>query len=284
MNAHINRDLAVALVASCNHAEVSPEEGSPQHADYLRINQLLATVESEVKHEYLGGYLHTIDRIVHRVHRLDDVVAMWDITRARDAAWTNAEALWALRGNESLANRYISTLDRTVGLASRGLLNPADTWVARVGRFFHLCWPSRLGRQRYGLEQLQSPVHLENAAAAAGVATSVTESPSAKVAPQCSAHGILLNALLGIASELNELVQTLAPGVAGPQCTSVAGSGAASRGVEAAGIEPTKHSRRRVRRYGQRGWRDFPALAGGALMWQRGSADATVVAAIEDRF
>ena len=138
MNAHINRDLPVALVASCRHAGVSPEEGSPQHADYLRINQLLATVEGEVKDEYLGGYLHTIDRIVHRVHRLDDVVAMWDITRARDAAWTNAEALWALRGNEGLANRFISTLDRTVGLASRGLLSPADTWVTRVGRFLHL--------------------------------------------------------------------------------------------------------------------------------------------------
>ena len=138
MNAHINRDLPVALVASCQHSGVSPREGSPQHADYLRLNQLLATVESEVKHEYLGGYLHTIDRIVHRVHRLDDIVAMWDISRARDAAWTNAEALWALHGTESLANRYLSTLDRTVGLASRGLLNPADTWVARVGRFLHL--------------------------------------------------------------------------------------------------------------------------------------------------
>jgi hypothetical protein len=138
MNAHINRDLPVALVASCRHAGISPENGSPQHADYLRINQLLATVEAEVKHEYLGGWLNSIDRIVHRVHRLDDVVAMWDITRARDAAWTNAQALWALRADEGLANRYVSTLDRTVGLASRGLLNPADTWVARLGRFLHL--------------------------------------------------------------------------------------------------------------------------------------------------
>jgi Family of unknown function (DUF5995) len=139
MNAHINRDLPVALVASCQHAGVSPEEGSPQHADYLRINQLLATVEGEVKQEYLRGWIHTIDRIVHRVHRLDDVVAMWNITRARDAAWTNAEALWALRANESLATRYVSTLDRSVGLASRGLLTPADTWIARLGRFLHLC-------------------------------------------------------------------------------------------------------------------------------------------------
>jgi len=77
-------------------------------------------------------------REARRVLADGGVLAMWDITRARDAAWTNAEALWALRGTESLANRYLSTLDRTVGFASRGLLNPADTWVARVGRFLHL--------------------------------------------------------------------------------------------------------------------------------------------------
>jgi hypothetical protein len=63
---------------------------------------------------------------------------MWDITRARDAAWTNAEALWALHGTESLANRYLSTLDRTVRFRQPRLLT-CDTWVARVGRFLHLC-------------------------------------------------------------------------------------------------------------------------------------------------
>jgi hypothetical protein len=138
MNAHINRDLPVALVASCQQAGIGLEEGSPQHADYLRVNQLLASVEDQVKQQYLSGWLHTIDRIVHRVHRLDDVVAMWDISRARDAAWTNGEALWALRDNRELANRYLATLDRTVGLAGRGLLGPADTWVGRLGRTLHL--------------------------------------------------------------------------------------------------------------------------------------------------
>jgi Family of unknown function (DUF5995) len=63
---------------------------------------------------------------------------MWNISRARDAAWTNAQALWALRADHDLVDRFISTLDRSVGLASRGLLTPADTWVARLGRFLHL--------------------------------------------------------------------------------------------------------------------------------------------------
>jgi hypothetical protein len=68
------------------------------------------------------------------VHRLDDVVAMWDIARARDAAWTNAEALWALRSAPAVYQRYLAALDRSVGLAGRGLLTPADTWIGRLKR------------------------------------------------------------------------------------------------------------------------------------------------------
>jgi len=122
MNAHINRDLPVALVATCEAAGVALEEGSPQHADFVRVNGVLAAVEAEVKAQYVPHRLHWLDFLVHRFHRLDDVVAMWDVARARDAAWTNAEALWALRHDRALAARFLDTLDRTVGLAGRGLL------------------------------------------------------------------------------------------------------------------------------------------------------------------
>ena len=55
-------------------------------------------------------------------------------TPARDAAWTNGEALWALRDEPELSARYLLALDRTVGLTARGLLVPADTWLQRLGR------------------------------------------------------------------------------------------------------------------------------------------------------
>ncbi len=138
MNAHINRDLPVALVTTCREFGISPVEGSSQHADYERINQLLATVEARVKRQYLSGWLRSIDRLLHRVDRLDDVVAMWDISRARDAAWINAEALWAVRDNADLFDRYLATLDRMVGFAGRGLLVPADTWSQRFARTLRL--------------------------------------------------------------------------------------------------------------------------------------------------
>jgi Family of unknown function (DUF5995) len=132
MNAHINRDLPVALVACWHELGLSASDQS----DFERVNDVLAQVEGKVKQQYLGGPLRALDRLLHRVHRIDDVVAMWDIRRAREAAWVNAQALWALRGDERLAANYIAVLDRSVGLASRGLLEPADTWLQRLGRVF----------------------------------------------------------------------------------------------------------------------------------------------------
>jgi hypothetical protein len=134
MNAHINSDLPVALVSTCRELGVTLEEGSRQHTDFERVNDLLAAVEDEVKSQYLTGWLRTLDRLVHRVDRIDDVVAMWNVRRARDAAWTNAQALWAIRDDETLSGDYLATLDRMVGLAGRGLLVPADTWLQRLAR------------------------------------------------------------------------------------------------------------------------------------------------------
>ena len=134
MSAHINRDLPIALVATCRELGIDLEEGSPQHADYVRVNGVLAKIEEQVKAQYLTGWLVRLDRLVHRIYRLDDVVTMWNIDRARDAAWVSAEALWALRDEPELSARYLDTLDCTVGMTARGLLVPADTWLQRLGR------------------------------------------------------------------------------------------------------------------------------------------------------
>ena len=134
MNAHINRDLPVALVGWCAHAGLDLGGHTPEHADFERVNRLLAAVEAHVKAQYLSGWLNELDRLIHRVHRIDDVVAMWDVAHARDAAWTNGQALWALRDDEELARQYLNTLDRTVGFAGRGLLIPADSWLGKLRR------------------------------------------------------------------------------------------------------------------------------------------------------
>jgi hypothetical protein len=41
---------------------------------------------------------------------------------ARQAAWTNGEVMWHLRGIGLIERTYLATLDRSIGFASRGLL------------------------------------------------------------------------------------------------------------------------------------------------------------------
>jgi Family of unknown function (DUF5995) len=137
MNAHINRDLPVALVATCGELGVELRRGSDEHADYLRVNHVLVETEARVKRDFATGALAVVDEALGAA---DDAIAMWNVARARDAAWVNAETLWALRGAGEVRERYLRTLDGMVGLAGRGLLRPGvrqslrRRLLARFGR------------------------------------------------------------------------------------------------------------------------------------------------------
>lgn len=119
MNAHINRDLAVALVDTFRPAGAWPAKASAARADYDRVNDVLASTEGEVKSLFEGELLAEIDRDLGNV---DDILALFSIRRARDAAWTWGETLFALDAHPILASETLLALDRTAGLASRALL------------------------------------------------------------------------------------------------------------------------------------------------------------------
>jgi hypothetical protein len=121
MNAHINRDLPVALVSTCDELGVPLRRGGDEHADYLAVNGLLVETEARVKRDFATGLLGVADEAFGAA---DDAIAMWNVARARDAAWVNAETLWTLRGAGEVRERYLRTLDGLVGLAGRGLLRP----------------------------------------------------------------------------------------------------------------------------------------------------------------
>lgn len=123
MNAHINRDLPLALVTVARERSVDLEHARAQHADYVKVNELLDQTERKVKRWFSTGFVAVVDVALGSD---DDRLAMWDVRRARDAAWVQAQALWALRGVPALQKRYLVTLDRTVGFAGRGLLVPLE--------------------------------------------------------------------------------------------------------------------------------------------------------------
>ena len=119
MNAHINRDLPLGVVAVLDAAGVEPDRDSPQYRDYARVDERFEGVLDAVKARLRDELVGCADDALGRV---DDVVAIWSVGRARSAAWTNAEALWHLRSHERLAGAFAGSLDRFTGLGSRALL------------------------------------------------------------------------------------------------------------------------------------------------------------------
>jgi hypothetical protein len=121
MNAHINRDLPVALVRTFSSLAIPMARPSPQAQDYDRVNDVLAATEPSIVDSYFTPLLESLHR---EAHGLDDVVANWSVGEARGAAWTNGSALWFLRGQDALSADCLDALDGIVGFAGRGLLVP----------------------------------------------------------------------------------------------------------------------------------------------------------------
>ncbi len=120
MNAHINHDLPIAVVQTCKELGVAPQDGSPQHADYQRVNGLLAQVEGQVAGWFETGLIADVVDITPK--DVDNALAMWSITDARDLAWSHAKLLWRLRDDPALADAYGDVLARLVELSGRGVL------------------------------------------------------------------------------------------------------------------------------------------------------------------
>lgn len=121
MNAHINHDLPLAVVTTCTEFGIEPENNTPQQRDFERVNPLLQKVEGEVKGFLATGLVGAIDQSLGRV---DDVIAIWNVIKARETAWNNAEVLWHLRQTKLPRQLLLRNLANLVELSSRGLLLP----------------------------------------------------------------------------------------------------------------------------------------------------------------
>jgi hypothetical protein len=121
VNAHINRDLPVAVVSACRALSRCPSHGSTEYADYCSVNATLETLVQTAKQQ-LGVRL--LGEALPEVSHLEQTLAAFSVTAAREAAWNNAEMLWILRGFPAIASRALNTLDGLTTLASKALLVP----------------------------------------------------------------------------------------------------------------------------------------------------------------
>ena len=120
LNAHINRDLCVAVVTTARTLDTSPDAGS-HHDDFEKVNAVLGELNESIRESFETGILLELDR---RVDGLDNLVANFSISAARQVSWDNAQTLWHLRDREFLADQFLDGLDRFTAFAGRVLLTP----------------------------------------------------------------------------------------------------------------------------------------------------------------
>jgi Family of unknown function (DUF5995) len=120
MAAHINHDLPVAVITTCEEFGLAPEDDSAVHRDYLRVNGLLAAVETQVAGWFDTGLIADIEDVTPQ--KPDEAIAMWSIAGARDVAWEHAKLVWHLRDMAPLRDGYLDVLARTTELAARAML------------------------------------------------------------------------------------------------------------------------------------------------------------------
>jgi hypothetical protein len=121
MNAHINHDLPLALVQTNEELGLDPDLTSREHNDFEQVNNILEALLPEALQFLATGILGEIAQDSGKIGR---VLAMWNVRKARDTAWENANILRLTEELPPVHDRFIAVLDRVTGLASRGLLLP----------------------------------------------------------------------------------------------------------------------------------------------------------------
>jgi hypothetical protein len=116
INAHIGHDLALAVVDACHDLGCEPAD---LEDEFDRVGDLLVALEERIREELMPGpdLLQIADPLTH-------LLGSWSLERARDATWSAARALWALRRLPDVAEEFTDRLDAAVGFAGRMLLTP----------------------------------------------------------------------------------------------------------------------------------------------------------------
>ena len=122
INAHINRDLPQAIVATCRATGTTPDRGGTHYNDYTALNSTLDILIDAAKRtlnvRLPGGALPPVSH-------LEDTLAAWSVAAARESAWQNAGHLWQLRPMPLLGASFMDMLDGFTTVIGKTLLVPA---------------------------------------------------------------------------------------------------------------------------------------------------------------
>jgi hypothetical protein len=117
MNAHINHDLALALLQVDKGLDLIPDKVSPEHDDFEYVNGLLDATLPVALRFLATGILGELAQDAGKVGRL---LAIWSIRAARDLAWDFADHLRSLAGEARAV--ALTAQDQITGVMGRSLL------------------------------------------------------------------------------------------------------------------------------------------------------------------
>jgi Family of unknown function (DUF5995) len=128
VNAHINHDLALALVSTWE--QLGPPAGEEIDRDYLLINKIFFEEIPALRRRYSTPLQLRIDTLVGN---LDDWSQRVLVSVTRAHAWEQAQRLWALRDDPDDLARALLVMDRASAYVGE-LLLLGDDIVNRGGR------------------------------------------------------------------------------------------------------------------------------------------------------
>lgn len=121
INAHINHDLPLALVATCQVQSLAPQHNTVQYNDYTSLNSTLDNL-IDMSKQVLNVRL--LGDALPYASQLEDSIAAWSVSAAREAAWNNSELLWHLRPVPTLTAAFLDGLDGLTSVVGKTLLIP----------------------------------------------------------------------------------------------------------------------------------------------------------------
>ncbi|HWF46724.1 MAG TPA: DUF5995 family protein [Bryobacteraceae bacterium] len=121
INAHINHDLPEAIVSTYRGSAAAPVHDSPHYHDYTALN---TTLDSLVESAKRTLSVRLLGEPLPAVSHLEDMIAAWSVSAAREAAWQNAEVLWHLQTVPPLSSNFMDALDGLTTVVGKALLVP----------------------------------------------------------------------------------------------------------------------------------------------------------------
>lgn len=116
INAHVNHDLALALVA------VSiGQKRQQRRKDHNRVNQVLKQAADRIQNEIASVYAPGLNKMDLAGGRLDEALAQFSLEKAREQAWLSANLLESAGGNFRRSLKLL--LDRQSGVQARLILS-----------------------------------------------------------------------------------------------------------------------------------------------------------------